>query len=82
MSIKSMMYMAMMLAAAASEVQNGKRKSGISYTDLGDYKRSNTQIRIKPDTRTEKVFVIKGKEIKAYSKKDALKRYSHKYGKK
>lgn len=30
----------------------------------------------------ERVFKIKGKEIKAYSKRDALKRYEYKYGKK
>lgn len=83
MSIKSMMYMAMMMAAAASEMHNGKRIYGkSSYTDLGDYRKSNAQRYIKHDVRIERVFKIKGKEIKAYSKKDALKRYEHKYNKK
>ena len=42
------MYMAMMMTAAASEMHNGKRiYSKDSYTDLGDYKKSNTQRCIK-----------------------------------
>ena len=78
-----MMYMAMMMAAAASEMHNGKRiYSKGSYTDLGDYRKSNIQRCIKHDVRMERVFKIKEKEIKAYSKRDALKRYEYKYGKK
>lgn len=78
-----MMYMAMMMAAAASEMHNGKRiYSKGSCTDLGDYRKNNTQRYIKHDVKIERIFKIKGKEIKAYSKKDALKRYEHKYGKK
>lgn len=76
------MYMAMMMAAAASEMHNGRKPNKVSYTDLGEYKKDNAPRRIKPDTRIEKVFIVKGKEIKAFSKKDALKRYEHKYGKK
>ena len=77
------MYMAMMMAAAASEMHNGKRiYSKGSYTDLGDYRKSNIQRYIKHDVRMERVFKIKEKEIKAYSKRDALKRYEYKYGKK
>lgn len=74
--------MAMMMAEAASEMHNGRRPNKVSYTDLGEYKRDNAPRCIKPDTRVEKAFIVKGKEIKAYSKKDALKRYEHKYGKK
>lgn len=74
--------MAMMMAAAASEMHNGRRSNKVSYADLGEYKRDNVPRCIKPDTRVEKVFIVKGKEIKAFSKKDALKRYEHKYGKK
>lgn len=78
-----MMYMAMMMAAAASEMHNGKRiYSKGSYTDLGDYRKGNTQRCIKHDVRMERVFKIKEKEIKAYSKRDALKRYEYKYCKK
>lgn len=78
-----MMCMAMLMAAAAAETHNRKRiYSKDSYTDLGDYRKSNTQRCIKHDARIERVFKIKGKEIKAYSKKDALKKYEHKYGKK
>lgn len=34
---------------------------------------------VKPQPRSTQIFKVHGVEIEAYSKKDALKRYNHKY---
>ena len=42
-------------------------------------KRPSKPIKMQP--KPTKIFRVHGVEIEAYSKKDAIKRYNHKYGK-
>lgn len=82
MSIRSLAMMALMMQAAMESSRYGSNP----YTNRnnGIYGRISNKpsIVIKKDNKIEKEFVVKGTKIMAYSKKDAIKRYQHKYSNK
>lgn len=75
-----MVMMALMMQAAFEASKSGSNL----YSDKnnGIYGRISSNKRpviIKRENKPEREFIIKGVKIMAYSKKDAIKRYQHKY---
>lgn len=75
-----MALMALMMQAAFESSKSGSNL----YSDKnnGIYGRISSNKRpvvIKRENKPEREFIIKGVKIMAYSKKDAIKRYQHKY---
>ena len=78
MSKKSLIMAALSMAmlAGGDDLYAMPRRLGKSRED-----RPKLPGNIKVVNRPTRVFKIKGIEIEAYSKKDAIKRYQHKYNK-
>lgn len=75
-----MAMIALMMQAAFEANKSGSnlysdKNNGI-YGRISSNKRP---IVIKKENKPEREFIIKGIKIMAYSKKDAIKRYQHKY---
>lgn len=54
----------------------------VAYKEMYDedlYMRQEPRPILKPQSKKEYYFVIKGKQIMATSRKDAIKKYNHKY---
>ena len=76
MGTKKLLLNALMLAAYMSDLGNSayvvRKRTSLVQDHVKPTKLSHKELR---------VYIIKGVEIEAYSKKDALKRYNHKYKK-
>lgn len=72
---KKLLQTAMALAMANLTAYGDMFDEGL-YTRLSDFKPRPI---LKPQPKKEYYFVIKGKQIMATSRKDAIKKYNHKY---
>ena len=70
--IKNLLYTAAALTLCASDVYHTGKYTNELKCDTNNYKANE-----KPDNKTLREYIIKGKTIMAYSKKDAIKRLKH-----